>query len=74
LARNRVGEDHCFLKSAVKDWLRAPTSVKQGQSFWQIHYRAAKDDPQLEEMVREIDRQRGRPETVLPKHDKGYNA
>jgi len=62
LPGRRVGEDYRFLKAAVQDWLRAPSSAADKQAFWQTHFGALKGDPHLEEMLQEIYRQRGRPE------------
>src|SRR3954471_8983300 len=62
LAGRRVGEDYRFLKAAVQDWLRAPTSVQGAEAFWNTHFGALEGDPHLDEMLREIYRQRGRPE------------
>jgi excisionase family DNA binding protein len=58
-----VGEDWRFLKSAVADWLG--TSTGPGQ-FWQTHFGALKDDPFLQEIVREAYRKRGRPQDGEP--------
>jgi len=63
LPGRRVGEDYRFLKAAVQDWLRAPPSAADKQAFWQSQFGALKEDPYLEEMLQEIYRQRGRPET-----------
>ncbi len=62
LPGRRVGEDYRFLKAAVQDWLRAPPYATDKQAFWQTHFGALQGDPELEEMLQEIYRQRGRPE------------
>lgn len=56
-----IGTDWRFLKSAIQDWLRAAPDRKK--DFWETHYGAFKDDPYLEEMVKEIYKRRGRPMT-----------
>lgn len=45
-----------FLKAALATWLAAPPR----KGFWETQFGALKDDPYLEEMLREIYRQRGR--------------
>jgi excisionase family DNA binding protein len=57
-----VGPDWRFLKSAIQDWLRAP-APSTAKDFWQRHFGALKDDPYLEQMLEDIYKQRGRPET-----------
>jgi len=59
-----VEEDWRFLKSAIQDWLRTARPSKQ--AFWETHFGALKDDPHLEEMLKEIYQRRGRPETEEP--------
>ena len=48
-----------FLKTALANWLAAPAR----QGFWESQFGALKDDPYIEEMLRDIYRQRGRPMT-----------
>jgi excisionase family DNA binding protein len=48
-----------FLRTALADWLAAPAR----KGFWESQFGALKDDPYLEEMLRDIYRQRGRPMT-----------
>jgi excisionase family DNA binding protein len=55
-----VGEDWRFLKAAVEGWLGTP--APDPRKFWETHFGALKDDPYLEEMLKEIYRRRGRPE------------
>ena len=57
LPGRKLGDDWRFLKAAVQDWLRAPSSRKEGL-LMQIG--AFKDDPDLGEMLAEIHKQRGR--------------
>src|SRR5262245_45640449 len=61
LPGRRVGEDWRFLKSALQDWLRCPPPT--GADFWRTQLGAFKDDPHLDEMLREIYDRRGRPMT-----------
>jgi excisionase family DNA binding protein len=61
LPARRVGEDWRILKAAIQDWLRtAPAPAKN--DFWSMAG-AFKDDPHLEEIVKEAYRRRGRPIT-----------
>jgi excisionase family DNA binding protein len=60
LPGRRVGEDWRFLKAAIEHWLAAPTGPDPGV-FWKTHFGALRDDPHLEEIVREAYRRRGRP-------------
>jgi excisionase family DNA binding protein len=61
LPARRFGADWRFSKSAVHAWLGTP-GPKRGLSS---HFGELKDDPYLEEMLRDIYAQRGRPETEL---------
>jgi excisionase family DNA binding protein len=60
LPGRRIGEDWRFLKSAVEHWLAAPATPDAAE-FWRTHFGALRDDPHLEEIVREAYRRRGRP-------------
>lgn len=62
LPGRRVGDGCRFLKAAIQDWLRSPSSPQDKQEFWQTHFGALKEDPYLEDMLEEIYRRRGRPE------------
>ncbi len=55
-----IGKEWRFLKSALQDWLRSPGKP----DFWKTQLGAFKDDPHLEEMLREIYMRRGRPVDV----------
>lgn len=57
LPGRRIGKEWRFQKTAIQDWLRSPGKP----DFWQTQLGAFKDDPQLEEMLRDIYHQRGRP-------------
>jgi excisionase family DNA binding protein len=66
-----VGGEWRFLKSALQDWLRRDAAVedrrrREGSSRARLLELAGvwKDDPSLDEMLREICRQRGTPMTV----------
>jgi excisionase family DNA binding protein len=61
LQGRRIGEEWRFLKSAIQDWLR--TTPATGATFWETHYGALKGDPYLEELLRDVYKRRGRPET-----------
>lgn len=52
-----IGKEWRFLKTAIQEWLRSPCKP----DFWKTQLGAFKDDPHLEEMVREIYQQRSRP-------------
>jgi excisionase family DNA binding protein len=60
LPGRKVGEDWRFLKAAVAGWLGTPSAPDPSQ-FWQTHFGALRDDPDLREIVREAYRKRGRP-------------
>jgi hypothetical protein len=55
----KIGNEWRFLKTALRDWLRAAPGRRNGL-LGQIG--ALQDDPHLEEMLQEIYRRRGRPE------------
>jgi len=61
LPGRRVAEDWRFLKAAVERWLASPTVADQAE-FWRTHFGALRDDPYLEDIVREAYRKRGRPD------------
>jgi excisionase family DNA binding protein len=63
LPGRQIGQEWRFLKAAIEDWLRAPETRPPGLDFWQTQLGAFKDDPHLEEMLREIYDKRGRPMT-----------
>jgi excisionase family DNA binding protein len=60
LPARKVGEQWRFLKAAIQEWLRLP----EKENFWWKQFGALKDDPNLEQMVEQIYRERGRPGTV----------
>jgi excisionase family DNA binding protein len=62
LVGRRIGVEWRFLKSSLQDWLRT-TPAKGSKEALLAMAGAWKDDPDLEEMVKEIYRQRGRPIT-----------
>src|SRR5438874_2048380 len=59
LPGRQIGSDWRFLKPALQDWLKTGPANK---GLLQLAG-AAKDDPYLEEMLKEIYQGRGRPET-----------
>ncbi len=62
LAERRIGKEWRFLKSALQEWLGTPPAKSGKQSLLALAG-AWKDDPDLDEIVREAYRQRGRPIT-----------
>lgn len=62
LPGRQVGNDWRFLKTALQEWLRSPQPPVSKKDFWEKQIGALRDDPYLEEMLKEIYRQRGRPE------------
>lgn len=59
LPARQIGQDWRFLRSAIQDWLRTGPAKRGLLEL----AGAAKDDPYMEEMLKEIYRQRGRPMT-----------
>ena len=59
-----VGKDWRFLKSAVQDWLRCDRPSKSNKEAWTKLAGVWKDDPDLDQVLEEINKQRGR---ALPK-------
>jgi excisionase family DNA binding protein len=57
-----VGTEWRFLKSALQEWLRSPPAPSSQEALRSL-IGAWKDDPYLDEMLQEIYRRRGRPET-----------
>jgi excisionase family DNA binding protein len=57
LPARKLGNEWRFLKAAIQDWLRAPSSKKEGLL---MQLGAFKDDPSLAEMLQNIHEQRGR--------------
>jgi excisionase family DNA binding protein len=55
-----IGPEWRFLKSALQDWLRTPPPKPSKEAVLAC-IGSWKDDPYLEEMLKEIYRQRGRP-------------
>src|SRR5438067_9808143 len=53
-----AGDEWRFLKAAVDDWLTG-WSVRSNKEAWRSVAGVWKDDPTLEEMLKEIYRQRG---------------
>lgn len=52
-----IGGEWRFLKAAIQNWLSIPAAA----GFWDRQARAFKDDPYLDQMVKEIYANRGRP-------------
>jgi excisionase family DNA binding protein len=69
LPGRQIGTDWRFLKAAVSDWLRAgfplplEDPLRANKEAWLAMAGKYKDDPDLEEIVEEAYRRRGRPVT-----------
>ena len=55
-----VGKEWRFLKTALQDWLRTPV-LQPGKEAMLSRIGSWKDDPYLDEMLKEIFKKRGRP-------------
>ncbi|MBM4089682.1 MAG: helix-turn-helix domain-containing protein [Planctomycetes bacterium] len=55
----QIGGEWRFLRLALANWLATPAR----KGFWDTQFGALKGDPYLDEMLREIYQQRGRPMT-----------
>jgi excisionase family DNA binding protein len=60
LPGRRIADEWRFLKAALQDWLGTVPVPRKGLLS---HIGALRDDPYLEEMLRETYQRRGRPET-----------
>jgi excisionase family DNA binding protein len=60
LPARQLGKEWRFLKAAIQDWLRAGPPPKPSREAQLAAIGSWKDDPYLEEMLKEIYRQRGR--------------
>jgi excisionase family DNA binding protein len=64
LPARRLGSEWRFLKVAIQDWLRAGSAAAtSSKDAWLAMAGAFKDDPDLERIVEDAYRQRGRPIT-----------
>ena len=63
LSARQLGAEWRFLKAAIQDWLRTGPPPRGSKEAQLAVAGAWKDDPLLEEELREIYRQRGRPMT-----------
>jgi excisionase family DNA binding protein len=64
LPARQIGEGWRFLKAAIREWLRTGTpSRRSGKEAMLAMAGAWKDDPDLEDVVEDIYRKRGRPIT-----------
>jgi excisionase family DNA binding protein len=71
LPGRRIGSDWRFLKAGLRDWLRIPHQNSGKEAMLDLAG-AWKDDPDIDQIVREAHRRRGRPMTG-PTHDpSGY--
>lgn len=57
-----TGREWRFLKAGLQDWLRTPARISGKEALLALAG-AWKDDPDIEEIVREAHRRRGRPMT-----------
>ena len=62
LAARQVGKEWRLLKSSIEDWLKQPYRPAGNQSLLAMAG-IWKDDPYVDEMLKEIYKQRGRPMT-----------
>jgi excisionase family DNA binding protein len=62
LPARRLGNQWRFLKLAVQRWLSTPPPKASHEGIWAAAG-SLKDDPYLDEMLKEIYRRRGRPMT-----------
>jgi excisionase family DNA binding protein len=62
LPGQKVGGDWRLLKAAIDRWLGLAAPAEQGK-FWQAQFGALRNDPYLEDLVRDAYRKRGRPES-----------
>ena len=62
LPARQLGEEWRFLKSAIQAWLSMPRANENKKDIWSTAG-SLKDDPYLEEMLKQIERMRGRPTT-----------
>jgi excisionase family DNA binding protein len=58
-----AGTEWRFLKAGVQDWLKAPPPARANKEIWLSMAGAWKDDPTIDEFLKEVYRQRGRPMT-----------
>ncbi len=64
LPARRLGNEWRFLKAAIQDWLRSGTPPpKSNKEAWMALAGVWKDDPYVEDELKEIYRRRGRPMT-----------
>ena len=62
LPGRQLGLEWRFLKAALQDWLKTPAPHGSAEGIWALAG-AWKDDPHVEEMLKDIYRKRGRPMT-----------
>ncbi|MBI2805078.1 MAG: helix-turn-helix domain-containing protein [Planctomycetes bacterium] len=58
-----VGDSWRFLKSALQTWLGTPVGARSGNEAFLALAGSWKDDPDIDEILRNIYKQRGRPMT-----------
>ena len=62
LPARRVGNEWRFLKGAIQAWLSTPMVKREQHGIWAAAG-ALRDDPYLDDMLKEIEQMRGRPMT-----------
>lgn len=60
LPSRQLGKEWRFLKSAIQTWLSTPRAKEDKKDIWAAAG-SWKDDPYLEELLKEFERMRGRP-------------
>lgn len=60
LPGRQIGEGWRFFKVALQEWLAQPVSTSKPKDIWSVAG-SWKDDPYLEDMLKEIYARRGRP-------------
>ena len=61
LPARQVGREWRLLLTAIRDWLRDSTPPKSNKKAWMQLAGVWKDDPDFEDMLREINKERGGP-------------
>ncbi len=60
LPARQVGENWRFFKKAIQEWLSQPHSTEEKEGIWAAAG-SWKDDPYLDDLLKEVHRRRGRP-------------
>jgi excisionase family DNA binding protein len=62
LPARRVGDEWRFLKASIQDWLGTPLKLPSKEAMMSV-VGSWKDDPTLDDLLKEIYKNRGRPMT-----------